>query len=128
MEKTILKLDENFDFIIHQLTKGNTIEGIKNNQLYFEFEQVKEWKSKYGYQFHIYSNDHLIDKKPHFHLIKKADELECRIFFDGEIYDFKGRGRLDKNAINALEYFLESSKNQEILKQSWNHKNPQFAI
>ncbi len=128
MSENILKLDEVFDDIIHQLTKGNTIEGIKNNRIFFEFEQVKEWKSKYGYQFHIYSNDHLIDNKPHFHLIKKADDLECRVFFNGEIHDFKGRGQLDKKTKEALSYFLESSKNQEILKNSWNNKNPQYAI
>jgi hypothetical protein len=126
MEEDIKKLDESFDLIIHQLTKGNTIDGLKNNRLYLELEKVKEWESKYGYQFHIYSNDHPIDKKPHFHLIKKADDLECRIFFDGEIHDFKGRGRLDKNAKDALKYFLENPRNQEILKLNWNHKNPNW--
>ena len=121
-------LDQSFDSIIYQLTRGNTIEGLKNHIRFVELEKVNEWKSKYGYQFHIYSNDHLIDNKPHFHFIKNADDLECRIFFDGLIYDFKGHGRLTKHAKEALAYFLDSSANQEILKREWNKKNPQFAI
>jgi len=128
MEENLLKLDESFEFVFHQLERGNTIEGIKNNRLFFEFEKVKEWKSKYGYEFHIYSNDHLIDKKPHFHLVKKSIELDCRIFFDGEIYDYKGNGRLEKKAKEALEYFVESERNQAILKETWNYKNPQYKI
>jgi hypothetical protein len=38
----------------NQLTKGNTIEGLKNGQRYIELHQVKEWKSKYCYQFHVF--------------------------------------------------------------------------
>ena len=128
MEDELLKLDESFDFIVHQLEKGNTVEGMKNRTFYFEFEKVKEWKSKYGYEFHIYSNDHLIEKKPHFHLIKKSIDLECRIFFNGEVYDYKGNGRLEKKAKEALEYFVESDRNQEILKRIWNSKNPMLAV
>lgn len=90
------KLNQTLDDIIHQLTKGNTIEGLKKGKRYFELHQVKDWKSKYGYQFHIYSNDHLIDKKPHFHIVKNSESIDCRFFFDGTIYDCKGKNILKK--------------------------------
>jgi hypothetical protein len=127
-ENISLQLDESFDWIIHQLTRGNTIEGIKNNRFFFEFEQVKEWKSKYGFQFQIYPNDHFIEKQPHFHLVKKSDDIECRILFDGTIYDYKGSGRLDKKTIDAIEYFLESQKNKNRLIELWNQKNPSLKV
>ena len=121
-------LNQSFDYIIHQLTKGNTIEGLKNGQRIIELHQVKEWKSKYGYQFHIYSNDHLIDKKPHFHIVKKPDNIDCRFFFDGSVYDCKGQNKLEKKVLEALEYFLESSSNVEILINLWNTKNPNNKV
>lgn len=122
------QLGEGLDWIIHQLTKGNTIKGLKNNKIYFEFEQVKEWKLKYGFQFQIYSNDHFIDNKPHFHLVKKSSDIDCRIFFDGTIYDCKGKGQLDRRAKEAIDYFLENPENQDILKKLWNNKNPNLLV
>lgn len=62
-EATENRLDQFFDSIIFQLSKGNTIEGIKRGRLFMEFEKVKEWKSRFGYQFHIYLNDHFISIK-----------------------------------------------------------------
>ncbi len=121
-------LNQSFDYIIHQLTKGNTIEGLKNGQRIIELHQVREWKSKYGYQFHVYSNDHLIDKKPHFHIVKNSDNIDCRFFFDGSVYDCKGQNKLEKKVLEALEYFLESSSNFEILINLWNNKNPMYKI
>jgi hypothetical protein len=122
------RLNQSFDSIIFQLSKGNTIEGIKRGSLYMEFEKVKEWKSRFGYQFHIYSNDHFIDNKPHFHFIKSSDEIECRVFFDGTVYDYKGKGRLDKKAKEALDYFLSGEYIQKSLVEFWNSKNPQCKI
>lgn len=122
------RLNQSFDSIIFQLSKGNTIEGIKRGSLYMEFEKVKEWKSRFGYQFHIYSNDHFIDNKPHFHFIKSSDEIECRVFFDGTVYDYKGKGRLDKKAKEALDYFLSGEYIQKSLIEFWNSKNPQCKI
>lgn len=122
------KLNESFDEIIHQLTKGNTIEGLKAGQLYMEFHQVKEWKSKYGYQFHVYSNDHPLDKKPHFHILKESESIDCRIFFDGSIYDCKGQNKLEKKVKEALDYFLENDSNIKILINLWNNKNPTYKV
>ena len=121
------QLNEAFDWIIHQLAKGNTIQGLENNRCYFEFEQVKEWKSKYGFQFQIYSNDHLIEKKPHFHLVKKSANIDCRLFFDGEVVDCKGNLQLDRRTKDAIVYFLSIAKNQNLLIELWNNKNPFYC-
>lgn len=122
------KLNESFDYILHQLEKGNTIEGLKAGTVYMEFHQVKEWKSKYGYQFHVYSNDHLIDKKPHFHILKESDNIDCRFFFDGSIYDCKGQNKVEKKVFEALGYFLEDNSNIIKLINLWNTKNPNYKV
>lgn len=122
------KLNQTFDDIIHQLTKGITIEGLKKGKKYIELHQVKEWKSKYGYQFHVYSNDHLIDKKPHFHIVKKSESIDCRFFFDGSVYDCKGQKKLEKKVVDALEYFLENNSNVTKLISLWNNNNPNYKL
>ena len=122
------KLNQSLDDIIHQLAKGNTIEGLKKGKKYIELHQVKEWKSKYGYQFHVYSNDHLIDKKPHFHILKESESIDCRFFFDGSIFDCKGQNKLEKKVFEAVEFFLESSFNVAILISLWNNKNPNYKV
>lgn len=122
------KLNQSFDFIIHQLTKGNTIEGLKKGQIYEELHQVKEWKSKYGYQFHVYSNDHLIDKKPHFHIVKISDNINCRFFFDGSLYDCKGQKKVENKVMEAIKYFLEDKSNLTRLISLWNNKNTNLRI
>ncbi len=75
------KLNQGLYYILDQLSHGNTIEGLKNGRVWMGFEQVKEWKSKFGFQFQIYSNDHFIDKKPHFHIVKKVRELIVSFIF-----------------------------------------------
>ncbi len=127
-EITENKLNEGLDYIIDQLTHGNTIEGLKKGRVWFGFEQLKEWKSKYGFQFQIYSNDHLIDNKPHFHIVKSSDGVNCRLFFNGEIYDCKGKNGLDKKVISAIQYFLTDIKIQKMLVELWNFKNPELKI
>lgn len=123
-----LKLNQGLDFILEQLAHGNTIDGIKAGRLWMGFEQVKEWKSKFGYQFHIYSNDHFIDNKPHFHLIKKSDNIDCRLFFDGQIIDCQGNNTLDKRVRDSISYFLENQGRQENLIHFWNLKNPNLKF
>jgi hypothetical protein len=122
------RLNQSLDDIIHQLAKGNTIEGLKKGRTYLELHQVKEWKSKYGYQFHVYSNDHLIDKKPHFHILKESENIDCRFFFDGSVFDCKGQNKLEKKVLEALEYFLENSSNVTMLISLWNNKNPKYKV
>ena len=106
------KLNQGLDYILDQLSHGNTIEGLKKGTVWSGFEQVKEWKSKFGFQFQIYSNDHLIENKPHFHIVKKSEGIDCRLFFDGAIYDCKGNATLDKRTREAITYFLSNSKRQ----------------
>lgn len=122
------KLNQSLDEILYQLFKGNTIEGLKNGRLWIELEQVKEWKSKFGFQFHIYSNDHLLDKKPHFHLIKSSENIDCRIFFEGTLYDCKGDNHIDKRTKEAVEYFLSNAVNNSLLLEFWNRKNPSQKV
>lgn len=127
------ELNQSLDEILFQLSKGNTIEGLKNGRLWMGFEQVKEWKSKFGFQFHIYANDHLLknalkEYKPHFHLIKSSENIDCRIFFDGTIYDCQGGNLIDKRTKEAIEYFLSNPNYQNLLLELWNHKNPQFPV
>ena len=118
------KLNEGLDYIIDQLTHGNTIDGLKKGRVWFGFEQLKEWKSKYGFQFQIYSNDHLIENKPHFHLVKNSDGINCRLFFNGKIYDCKGNKSIDKKVLEAINYFLSDNSIQILLQEFWNQKNP----
>jgi hypothetical protein len=127
-EKLELKLNFGLDYILNQLAHGNTIEGLKVGKVWMGLEQVKEWKSKFGFQFQIYSNDHFIQNRPHFHIIKKSEEIDCRLFFDGEIYDCKGKNRLDVKTRKAIIYFVSDSKRQILLKKFWNNKNPQLKI
>lgn len=121
-------LNQILDDIIHQLTKGNTIERLKKNIKYLELHQFKEWKSKYGYQFHVYSNDHLIENKPHFHILKKSENIDCRFFFNGQIYDCKGKNKPEKKVLDALNYLLEDQSNLDSLTLLWNKKNPRYNI
>lgn len=122
------KLNQGLDYILDQLAHGNTIEGLKKNRVWMGFEQVKEWKSKFGFQFQVYSNDHYIDNKPHFHIVKKSERVDCRLFFDGEIYDCKGDTSLDKKTREAIIHFLSDPKRQVLLKEYWNNKNPELRI
>jgi hypothetical protein len=123
-----LKLEMSFDDILFQLSKGNTIEGLKKGRRWFGLHQVKDWKNQFGYKFHIYSNDHLIDNKPHFHLIKESENIDCKIFFTGEISTCKGVNKLEKKVKEALDYFLSKPRIQALLVDFWNDKNPDLKI
>jgi hypothetical protein len=123
-----IQLNKGIDFILDQLEHGNTVEGLKNGRLWMGFEQVKEWKSRFGYKFHIYSNDHLIDNKPHFHIIKESENIDCRVFFDGYVYDCKKENHIKKKVKEALLYFITNDKNQNLLINLWNLKNPELKI
>lgn len=122
------RLNQGLDFILEQLSHGNTIEGLRNGALWMGFEQVKEWNSKFGYQFHIYSNDHFIDNRPHFHLVKTSENIDCRLFFDGQIIDCQGKLQLEKKVKEAVIYFLTEVDRQGTLIEFWNKKNPNLLF
>lgn len=121
-------LNEGLDNLLYQLNRGLTIDEIKSGKIWIELEQVKSWKSKFGFQFQIYSNDHLIDNKPHLHIVKKSEGIDCRLFFDGEVYDCKGNRRLEKKVLEAINYFLSDNSIQILLQEFWNQKNPSLKI
>jgi predicted nucleic acid-binding protein len=117
-----------FDDILFQISKGNTHENLDNNFVFSEFEILKDWKSKFGYSFNIYGNDHFIDNKPHFHFDNKQENLSCKIGFDGEIFEIKGSKNISKSTLKELKYFLSKPNTQKILKEMWNNKNPDLTV
>ena len=64
-------LNRIFDTHLYSISKGMTHEQLDNGVFLLELEKVKEWKSKFGFIFNIYSNDHFINGEPHFHLDHK---------------------------------------------------------
>ena len=122
------RLNAGLDDILFQFSKGNTVERLEQGIRWESFQQIKEWKSRFGYQFHIYSNDHFIDKKPHFHLLNQSNNIDCRFFFDGTLYDCKSSGKIEKKVIEALSYFLTKQIQQSVLIELWNLKNPQCKL
>jgi len=128
MEKHEEHLDESLDDILFQLSKGNTIERLAKGVRWESFQQVKEWKNRFGYQFHIYSNDHFIDNKPHFHLRKQSENIDCRFFFNGDLIDCKGKSQIEKKVFEALSYLLSKPQQQLRLNDFWNSKNPNLKV
>jgi hypothetical protein len=119
-------LSRSFDELKFQFEKGLTIESHKKGTRYFGLEKVKEWKSKFGYTFNIYGNDHFIENKPHFHFDHKEKGVSCKMSFDGEIFDSKGKNEIDKKALKELRYFLSMDRTQELIVSKWNEKNPKL--
>jgi hypothetical protein len=122
------ELEIGFDELLYDLSKGHTIEKMKKGLKRFEFEQVKEWKNRFGYSFQIFSNDHFIDNKPHFHLIKNKGEINCKFFFDATLIICKGNKSIDKKTHEALLYFISKPLYQDYLKNLWNKNNPSLIV
>ena len=123
IEKVFQSLDSYFDDILYQTYKGNTIENLQRNIRHEEFQKFKEWKSRFGYEFNIYSNDHFIDGKPHFHLDNKSEGVSCKMSFQGEVFECAGKDFSSKIS-KELNYFLSNTNVQTALKEMWNFKNP----
>ncbi|MBU3823167.1 DUF4160 domain-containing protein [Flavobacteriaceae bacterium XHP0103] len=119
-------LNRSFDELKFQFEKGLTIESHKQGTRYFGLEKVKEWKSKFGYTFNIYGNDHFIDNKPHFHFDHKEKDVFCKMSFEGEIFESKGKNEIDKKVLKELRYFLSMDRTKELLVSKWNEKNPKL--
>ncbi len=117
-------IDKIFDDLLFQLSKGNTFENIENGRTILDLEQIKEWKSKFGYTFSIYPNDHFIKNKPHFHLDHKGNRIAAKLSFDGEVLEYKGNNRIDKKTLKALNNFLNNENVQNLLISKWNKNNP----
>lgn len=122
------ELDIGFDNLLYSFSKGMTIDMVKKGYVHTELEKVKEWKNRNGYEFHIYGNEHLIENKPHFHLLKKSENFEAKFYFNGEIIDLKRGKNLPPSIHKGLCFFLEDIGIQEVLIESWNLKNPNFIV
>lgn len=121
------KVELKFDELLFQVSKGNTFENLEKGIFYIGLEQVKEWKSRFGYKFNIYSNDHFINNKPHFHLDNSSEGIHCKISFEGEIFESKGK-ELPKNIQKDLIKFLSKDEINLLLKSKWNSMNPKLKV
>ncbi len=110
-----------------QLSKGLTIDQLQNGQRWFGFEQIKEWKNRMGFKLHIYSNDHLIDKKAHFHLIKESESVDCKFDFHGNLLSCAKSGA-SRRILDAVKYFCMQTNHYNKLVQVWNSKNPLYSV
>lgn len=127
IEEIEKQLEISFDEIVFQLSKGVSIEGLKKGTRWHSFEQVKEWQNRMGYKLHIYSNDHFIDGKPHFHLIKQSEQIDCKFDFFGKLLEC-AKTSTPKKITDAVKYFCEISGQYDKLIAFWNHKNPKLIV
>lgn len=123
----MINIEQLFDEILYQFSKGISYENYNKGQRWIEFEKIKEWKSKFGYNFNIYSNDHLINNKPHFHFDNKEKEIYTKIDFYGNVLESLGND-IPKKILKDLEFFLTDDKIQKIISEKWNERNPNFMI
>lgn len=121
------RLEIIFDSLLYQFSKGITYESYEKGLRHHEFEQLKEWKSKFGFKFNIYGNDHLIDGKPHFHFDNKEKNIACKIDFQGSILEYKG-SEVPAKTLKDLQFFLLKEDVQKIIYDKWNEKNPNLTI
>jgi hypothetical protein len=121
-----INLNSVFDELKFSFEKGLTIENHRAGIRYLGLEKVKEWKSKFGYTFNIYSNDHFIENKPHFHFDNKGKGVSCKMSFEGKIFESSGKYEIDRKVFKELRYFLSLEKTQETIIYEWNNKNPKL--
>ena len=120
------KINQLFDSQLYQVSKGLTHEQMDNGVMLLELEKVKAWKSRFGYTFNIYGNDHLIAGGPHFHFDHKEKQISAKINFDGEVLESHGKGEVTSRIKKELKYFL--NKHRSKLIEMWNKKNPELKI
>lgn len=118
------RLNQIFDDILTQtIAYGFTHEQLDAGRRRDGLEQVKEWKLKYGYKFSVYSNDHLIDGKRHFHFDNAANDIRCKFDFEGNILESSGRNEIPANVLKDLRYFLNKGARRS-LDEMWERLNP----
>jgi competence protein ComGF len=122
------QLDRFFDDLLFQTQRGRvTHEQLDKGIRYEQFEQVTAWQMKYGYKFNIYSNDHLIEGKKHFHFDNKEENILCKIDFEGNLLKTKGTNSVPTKIMKELKYFLAKDSVKKIITEMWNSKNPDLA-
>jgi len=122
--KEFEKLNIEFDRLLVQTQRFKlTHEQIDAGRWVEMFEQVKEWKGYYGFRFNIYGNEHLIDGKEHFHFDNKAENIHCKIDFEGNILIYASKKEVPANILKDLKYFLDDDI-KKVLKTMWDRLNP----
>jgi hypothetical protein len=121
------RIDRIFDDLLYQTSKGATHSMLDRGIRYESFVQVKEWKARFGYRFSVYPNDHLIDGKKHFHLDNSEANVHCKLDFEGNVLEQKGKNSIPANVLKDLKYFLSKSENVNELNTMWARLNPSLA-
>lgn len=121
-------LNRIFDWQLYSISKGLTHKKLDKGVFLLELEKVKEWKSKFGYEFNVYSNDHFVNGEPHFHFDHKEKNVACKISFSGEIFKSTGKGELTSKILKELTCFLSKEENRRRLINFWNQKNPELKV
>lgn len=121
---TEVGLDRSFDELLLQTQdQGLTFEQIEYKHKHEQLQKIKDWNSKYGYALNIYSNEHLIEGKKHFHFDNKEKGIHAKVDFDGNVLEVKGKN-IPSNIEKDLKYFLTQSYVRRILEEVWKNKNP----
>ena len=126
MKSGFENINEYFDNQLYQVSKGLTHEQMDKGAMLLELEKVKEWKSRFGFVFNIYGNDHFIDGNPHFHFDNREKQIATKINLDGEVLESSGKKELDGRMKKELKYFLK--KHRRRLIDFWNQKNPELKV
>ncbi len=122
------RIDLIFDDLLTQIIKGNlSHDDLEKGIRYEEFQQVSEWKLKYGYKFNVYSNDHLIDGKKHFHFDNKSENVFAKLDFQCNLLEVKGGKKIPANVFKELKYFVAKESIQSALHKLWNDQNPNLT-
>jgi hypothetical protein len=124
--ENISLLDKLFDDLLFQTLRGKvTHEQLEQGIRFDQFEQVKSWKQNYGYRFNIYSNDHLIDGKKHFHFNNESENIFCKIDFNGNILETNNPDSVSSKILKELRYFLSKDNTRKLIEEMWDLKNPE---
>lgn len=117
-------LDRSFDELLRDIIlRKHTHEQVEYISKHTQYQKLKEWNSRFGYEFNIYSNDHLIFGKPHFHFDNPERGVNAKIDFDGKVLSI-GTKPIPSNIYKELKYFLKKDYVQRILTENWINKNP----
>lgn len=109
-------LDFEFDDLLFQTAKGRNACSLEH--------QIRDWNLKFGYKFNIYSNDHLIDGKPHFHFDNEAQDIFCKLDFEGNVLESSGNRKISSKVHKELISFLSKKRIKRSIVDKWNEKNP----
>ncbi len=114
------------DLLIQTIKYGLSHEQLEKGVRFDEFEQVAQWKQKFGYKFNIYGKDHFIDGKPHFHFDNQEEGVFSKIDFEGNVKE--SSGVVPAKILKELSYFLRQEPIRKKIRDMWNEKNPTLIV